>query len=170
MFWENFVSLCAQKGVAPNNVANEVGVKSSGTVTGWKDGAKPRPTVLKKLADYFGVSVEYLLGTETKKESTATNGSELTEETIQLARAINAAAPDVQKLVEAILADNTYRPKVVEKAVDVVCPLTGRIETIYQTYYVHDGKRIPQPNNGCDNCHKCLECDSCQLRVMESVR
>jgi transcriptional regulator with XRE-family HTH domain len=161
--------LMASRQMSRGALARALGVHTS-TVTNWLSGKAVKSETLPAICDVFGCSIDYLLGAETKKEPTATNGSELTEETIQLAKAINAAAPDVQKLVEAILADNTYRPKVVEKAVDVVCPITGRIETIYQTYYVHDGKRIPDMNNGCDNCHKCPECDSCRIRVMESVR
>ena len=61
MFWDNFVFYCNQKGVAPNVAAAAVGVKSSGTVTGWKNGAIPRQSVLKKLADYFEISVEMLV-------------------------------------------------------------------------------------------------------------
>ena len=61
MFWDNFVFYCNQKGVAPNVAASAVGVRSSGTVTGWKNGAVPRQSVLKKLADYFGISVEMLI-------------------------------------------------------------------------------------------------------------
>ena len=56
--------LCNQAGKYPNTVAAEVGVKSTGTVTGWKNGANPRQTVLLKLADYFGVTVDYLLNAE----------------------------------------------------------------------------------------------------------
>lgn len=61
MFWDNFVFYCSQKGVAPNVAAAAVGVKSSGTVTGWKNGAMPRQSILKKLADYFEIPVELLI-------------------------------------------------------------------------------------------------------------
>ena len=71
MFWDNFVRLCNQAGKYPNTVAAEVGVKSTGTVTGWKNGANPRQTVLLKLADYFGVTVEYLLTGEQKENPTS---------------------------------------------------------------------------------------------------
>lgn len=64
MFWNNFEALCAKKGVSYNAAAADVGVKSSGTVTGWKNGAKPRGPVLKRLADYFGVTVAELTGEE----------------------------------------------------------------------------------------------------------
>ena len=61
MFWEKFVSLCAEKGVSPNSVCAELGL-SNATATKWKNGAIPRNTTLKKVADYFGVSTSYLLG------------------------------------------------------------------------------------------------------------
>ena len=63
MFWKNFIFLCNQKGMAPNAVCADIGL-SSAVATKWKNGAIPRSTTLKKIADYFGVSVEYLLGKE----------------------------------------------------------------------------------------------------------
>ena len=76
----------------------------------------------------------------------------------------------MQAILDAIEKDQTYRPKREEKFVEVVCPLSGRVETIHQVYYVHEGKRVPYLNNGCDNCYDCAECHKCQVRVMESVR
>lgn len=64
MFWDNFVRLCYSMGKSPNAVASEIGLKSTGTVTGWKNGAIPRPSVIQKLASYFNVPVEYLTETE----------------------------------------------------------------------------------------------------------
>lgn len=72
MFWDNFVRLCNQAGKYPNTVAAEVGVKSTGTVTGWKNGANPRQAVLLKLADYFGVTVDYLLNAEKENPTSVT--------------------------------------------------------------------------------------------------
>lgn len=81
MFWSRYVALCDKIGKAPNVVAAEVGVKSSGTVTGWKNGAKPRDTVLQRLSVYFGVSVEELTG-EKKRKPVSTPGDELEESII----------------------------------------------------------------------------------------
>lgn len=60
MFWENFVELCSQRGTSPNAVAAELG-KSSGSVTAWKNGAVPRETTLKKIAEHFSVTVDRLV-------------------------------------------------------------------------------------------------------------
>lgn len=67
MFWDNFLFYCNQKGVSPNAAASDVGVKSSGTVTGWKNGAIPRKAVLKRLADYFEITIEDLTGEQNEK-------------------------------------------------------------------------------------------------------
>lgn len=56
-------------------VASEIGVKSSGTVTGWKNGALPRQSVLIKLSEYFGVPVSYL--TDENEKSPAPKSAEL---------------------------------------------------------------------------------------------
>ena len=65
MFWDNYLRLCNSVGKAPNTVAKEIGIKSSGTVTGWANGAIPRRSVLVKIGDYFGTSVSQLLNSET---------------------------------------------------------------------------------------------------------
>jgi transcriptional regulator with XRE-family HTH domain len=60
MFWSVFVGLCAKREVSPNAVAKALGL-SSGSVTLWKNGAVPRSTTIRKIADYFGVSPESFL-------------------------------------------------------------------------------------------------------------
>lgn len=61
MFWDNFVQLCNEKGKSPNGVCRDLGL-SANTATKWKNGALPRDTTLNKIAKYFGVTPEYLLG------------------------------------------------------------------------------------------------------------
>lgn len=61
MFWTRLVNLCNDKGTTPTAVVHSLEL-SSGTVTKWKNGAVPRDTTLQKIAEYFDVSVDYLLG------------------------------------------------------------------------------------------------------------
>lgn len=65
MFWDNFLAECAKKGKSPAVIAEELGFSNSAT-TCWKNGSLPRMSSRKKLADYFGITVEELMGT--KKE------------------------------------------------------------------------------------------------------
>lgn len=61
MFYEIFLKLCNQNNIKPNNVTKAIGL-SNATATDWKKGSVPRDTTLLKIADYFGVSVEYFKG------------------------------------------------------------------------------------------------------------
>ena len=61
VFFERFSALCKDNHVSPNSVAREIGA-SSGSVTAWKQGTEPRNATLTKIADYFDVSTDYLLG------------------------------------------------------------------------------------------------------------
>ena len=61
MFYEIFLKLCNQNNIKPNNVTKALGL-SNATATDWKKGSVPRDTTLLKIADYFGVSVEYFKG------------------------------------------------------------------------------------------------------------
>lgn len=61
MFYDNFVRLCNEHGEWPTVVATKVGVDKS-AASRWSRGALPRNTTLLKIADYFGVSMEDLLG------------------------------------------------------------------------------------------------------------
>lgn len=66
MFYDIYLNLCNKMNKAPSRVAIEIGLNKS-TVSVWKKGAIPSGETLQKLADYFGVSVDYLLNEETKK-------------------------------------------------------------------------------------------------------
>lgn len=76
VFFERYAALCKERGETPNSVAKIIGA-SSGSVTAWKNGTAPRNATLAKIADYFGVSTDYLLGKE--KMPLVNEDKELTE-------------------------------------------------------------------------------------------
>lgn len=61
MFKETFIRLCNERGVAPTAVCAKIGL-SNATFSCWTETSVPRKATLMKIADYFGVSVSYLLG------------------------------------------------------------------------------------------------------------
>jgi len=81
MFWNIFYNLCTLHNKKPNPVAKELGI-SSGTVTNWKNGTLPSSSALEKLADYFGVSVDYLLGKTEQKEKPSPEGESFEEDVV----------------------------------------------------------------------------------------
>ena len=54
-------NLCLRNGKRPNPVGKEIGL-SSGIISKWKNGGIPNGETLMKLARYFNVSTDYLLG------------------------------------------------------------------------------------------------------------
>lgn len=74
MFKKRFVALCAKKGVAASVACQAIGLSDS-TYSKWTDSTRPRDTTLQKFADYFGVSVDYLLGKEEEQNPTAEDGT-----------------------------------------------------------------------------------------------
>ena len=61
MFYNRYSLLCSQKGVSCSFVLQDLGL-STGNLKAWKDGRVPKQEILVKIAEYFGVSVDYLLG------------------------------------------------------------------------------------------------------------
>lgn len=66
MFYDKFVQLCNERGEYPTAVAERIGVNRS-AASRWARGALPRDTTLLRLAEYFGVTVAYLMGEESEE-------------------------------------------------------------------------------------------------------
>ncbi len=67
MFYERYKVLCAHKGISPSKASEEIGF-SKGLVSHWhknyKQGidTKPGMEIAKMIAEFFEVSLDYLLG------------------------------------------------------------------------------------------------------------
>ena len=63
-FYSKFEQLCQKRGVSFSRVREDLGISQS-TMASWKSrGLTPKYETVKKLASYFGVTVDYLLGEE----------------------------------------------------------------------------------------------------------
>lgn len=69
-FYENFVSLCNSIHKSPTATIVAIGLERS-SVTRWKNGGSPSDATVRRIADYFGVSVAELLADETDDSKTA---------------------------------------------------------------------------------------------------
>ena len=80
MFYDKFVLLCNQKGVAPSRAALEAGISKS-LVTKWKNNSVevPSPEILRKLSAYFMDPVSELIGEDQKEKPLVNGDDELTE-------------------------------------------------------------------------------------------
>lgn len=61
MFLERLLSLCSENGTDISNVLRSLGLSTS-KGTAWRNGSIPNGDILLKLANYFYVSTDYLLG------------------------------------------------------------------------------------------------------------
>lgn len=96
MFWDNFVKQCEAVEKSPSIVSEELGFNRS-AVTAWKNGALPRVASRKKIADYFGITVEELMGT---KKEPAGEG-ELKYEWSDVEEAFKNATPEARAAAKA---------------------------------------------------------------------
>lgn len=96
-FYKNFLSLCANAGKSPSGAVLDIGLKKS-SVTRWKADGMPSDVTLTKIADYFGVTVEYLKGEEAKKDPAETGevGSSDAQEILNFIR--SASVEDLREV------------------------------------------------------------------------
>jgi transcriptional regulator with XRE-family HTH domain len=64
MFFDVFQALCIKKGVSCKKAAEDIGLSNSITTKWKKTGATPGGDTLNRIAIYFGVSIDFLLGKE----------------------------------------------------------------------------------------------------------
>lgn len=69
MFYEVLERLCKEHGTTPSAVCVKIGY-SKATSSYWKQSQRtPKREALDRIAEYFGVSVDYLLGKENTKSN-----------------------------------------------------------------------------------------------------
>ena len=122
MFYERFKALCERKGVSPSRAEKEAyGQSAVSVVSKWKanESKEPSPEVIRKLADYFGVSPFEILEDLPQKEKPLVNDDkELTEYLEQL-----RTRPEL-KMMFQLTKDATKED--VEKAVKVIEAMLGK--------------------------------------------
>lgn len=83
--YDIFEHLLQTHGVTAYKVAKDTGI-STATMTDWKKGrSTPKIDKLQKIADYFGVTVDYLLGNEAKVNPSVQVGERASDDDIKFA-------------------------------------------------------------------------------------
>ena len=75
--YENIKVLCDEKNIKPGRMCTDIGISKS-ILTGLKNGTKKniQTDTAQKIADYFGVSVDRVLGSDQKEKSPTPDGVE----------------------------------------------------------------------------------------------
>lgn len=98
MFYNRFVELCQKNNLSPSKAATLIGFNRS-SVSMWKSqGYTPRREILVKIADFFDVSIDYLVG---KTEDTAEDS--LSEKETEMLNFFRTASPELQDAAIAVL-------------------------------------------------------------------
>lgn len=85
MFFDRFEDLCKQKGVSKQRACIDCGLSRTAW-NKWKAGAIPNGDAVQSLADYFGVTTDYLLtGEETKNAPTQEGERKVSDDDIKFA-------------------------------------------------------------------------------------
>lgn len=86
MFYDVYCALCEKNGLTPSGAASKIGFNRA-SVTVWKNtGKAPKQELLLKIADFFGVTTDYLLtGDENKKAPTQEGERSLDDEDLKVA-------------------------------------------------------------------------------------
>lgn len=65
MFYDNVKSLCKTRGITLTELMRELKMSTS-LPTQWKKGQEPKPPTMLKIAEYFGVTIDFLLSDRTE--------------------------------------------------------------------------------------------------------
>ncbi len=79
MFFDRLKELCAEKGISTYKAATDIGLNRA-VIAKWKTGSQPSGTTALKLSEYFGVSVDYLLGKEATKAPTVSGERDILDD------------------------------------------------------------------------------------------
>lgn len=76
--YERVLKLCRERGIEISNLGKEAGITvDKSTISRWKTGSVPRNETIRAIADFFNVTVNYLMGEEESEEPSFYNKVDL---------------------------------------------------------------------------------------------
>jgi transcriptional regulator with XRE-family HTH domain len=105
MFIKRLLELISEKGISRKQFNEDVQINKNQLKRWEASGTIPNRTTLTVIAQYFGVSVEYLLGEtdERAPKEKSPAGAELSEKDIKLVEAYHKSEPVIQSTVDRLL-------------------------------------------------------------------
>ena len=91
MFYDIYCALCKANGLTPSGAAGKIGFNRA-SVTVWKNtGKAPKQELLLKIAAYFGVTADYLLGQPEKPALSARDAHDIARDLERLRETLESA-------------------------------------------------------------------------------
>lgn len=106
-FYDRFVFLCEQNNVKPSRAAEDCGINRS-NVSNWKsNGSTPREDAIRRIADYFKVSTDYLIGHTDQNETPALTAKDERD----IARILEKTMADLESSGELMFDGDPMTPE-----------------------------------------------------------
>lgn len=103
-FYQMYLGLCNAKGLTPSKAALNMGISKT-SVSRWKKGYNPTDINLQKVADYFGVTVDYFKKDELPDNAEQSELSEREENINRLLALTDEEWEKVDAFVQGLLAN-----------------------------------------------------------------
>ena len=107
MFYDKFTKICEERGEKPTPLVVKLGL-SRGNLKSWQNGATINSNVLIKIARYFNVTTDYLLGLSDNSNYTDTNNPEYTEEESKFLQKFRKLNADGKRIISEHADDLVY--------------------------------------------------------------
>lgn len=112
--YEIFEKLLQKRNVTAYRVAKETGIATA-TLSDWKNGkSTPKTDKLQKIADYFGVSLDYLLGNQAKEKSAADSDGLTAKDRRDIARDLERMMTELEESGDLMFDGYPASPEAVE--------------------------------------------------------
>jgi transcriptional regulator with XRE-family HTH domain len=100
--YETLLALCKEKGISGARMCTDIGLSKS-LMTGLKKGRRSTVSTdtAQRIADYFGISVDQLLGYGPKEKNSTPEGMELSEtQSVALDLIMNMSEDQLKKFIQ----------------------------------------------------------------------
>lgn len=108
VIYDTISKLCDKSGIAITALETELGL-GRGLIGKWKNGTSPNLAKLKKIADYFSVSVDYLLTGEEKKWQPTLTDKDEKDLDKKVKNLLNAVDSDTGLMLDGEIMDEETR-------------------------------------------------------------
>ena len=99
---ERILELIQQRGVTQYRLSKDIGI-SEGVFSSWKRNTqKPSTDLVIKIAEYFSVTTDYLLGVKENPETRAAKGREHSKDESDLVSTYRQLTPNSKQIVQTV--------------------------------------------------------------------
>ena len=108
MFWQTFRRLCVEADQTTEKAARAIGIRSK-TLNGWRHGTMPQERTLRKIADYFGLSMDDIMLEVDRDLPEGPGEFPLSELEVRIIRATRRLSPEQQDFLMEMLESAVRR-------------------------------------------------------------